>query len=71
MPLSPLQKKILELSAKVIETDDPAEFARLTHDLRQALQEQIAVLRALVGEARRNISQVPPVNLEAKTGTDS
>jgi hypothetical protein len=69
--LSPLQNKILELSAKVIETEDPAEFARLTHDLRQALQEQMAVLRSLVGEARRNISQMPSLNFETKTGTDS
>jgi hypothetical protein len=69
--LSPLQNKILELSAKVIETQDPAEFARVAHDLREALHEQIAVLRGLVGEARRNISQMPSVNSEAKTGTDS
>jgi hypothetical protein len=66
--LSPLQKRIVELSSKVIAAEDPADFAVAAEELRSALREQIAILRGMVHETKQNISK----NRDSlrKTGTD-
>ncbi len=54
MAFSPLQKRIHELSARVIETDNYEEFQRVASELRNALREQVDYLRAMVDEAKKS-----------------
>lgn len=53
MPLSPLQQRISELSAKVVEIDDPVQFQRVSEELKDALREQVDRVRAMVKDAQR------------------
>jgi hypothetical protein len=59
VPLSPLQKRISELSSRAIEIDDFDEFQRVASDLKIALREQVAYLSSIEYSAE----------LEAKTST--
>jgi hypothetical protein len=59
VPLSPLQKRISELSSRAIEINDFDEFQRVASDLKIALREQVAYLSSIEDSAE----------LEAKTST--
>ena len=59
MALSPLQERINQLSARIVETDDFEEFQRLASELRTALREQVAHLRAMVDEAKKAVFSSP------------
>ena len=55
MPLSRLQERIADLSAKVVATDNIDEFTQLASELRMALREQIVQLRDMVDDAKKSI----------------
>ena len=59
VPPSRLEKRIVELCSMAIQTNDLHEFQRVASELRVALKEQIDNLRAIVAEARNNLSQPP------------
>lgn len=50
MSISPLQKRIRELCARAIETDDVVEFQEVSAELKAALREQVAHVRAIVSQ---------------------
>jgi|HubBroStandDraft_2_1064218.scaffolds.fasta_scaffold04343_3 hypothetical protein len=52
-----LQKRILELSSSLVATDNADEFRQLASELRKALRDHSAKLRAIIGETRKNIAQ--------------
>ena len=55
------QKRVSELSSRVVAANDPAEFAQAVSELRGALRAQLTHLRELVYEAKQTIAQLPPV----------
>lgn len=67
MPLSPLQKRIGALCARVVETDDVIEFQRVTSELKAALREQVDHVRTMVSDAKRFSSALHPEPLQDKT----
>jgi hypothetical protein len=54
VPPKPMQKRILDLSTKVIATNDVEEFRNLAAELRKAIRQHVEHLRSLVGEARHH-----------------
>lgn len=60
MSLSPLQKRISELSFRAVETNDFDEFQQVACELKMALREQVAYLRGMVIEAKKTIASIGP-----------
>ena len=61
--LSPLQVRISELCSAAVATEDPEELERIVPQLKAALQEQTALLRAMVEDAKQVIAQLPSDSL--------
>lgn len=57
MPLSPLQKRIIELSSQVLSTDDVTEFRRISSELKAALREHAQHLRKMVDETKKRLTR--------------
>jgi DNA topoisomerase VI subunit B len=57
LPLSPLQKRILELSSQILSTDDVAEFKRISAELKAALREHAQHLRSMVEETKKRLTR--------------
>jgi ABC-type transporter Mla subunit MlaD len=53
--LSSLQKRILDLSSKILSADDSAEFNRIASELKSALREHNQALRAMVEETKKRL----------------
>jgi hypothetical protein len=59
LPPSPLQKKITDLCARAVATNDLSEFKYVACELKAALREQVAILRSMVDDAKQTIAQLP------------
>jgi len=59
MTLSPLQKRIIELSLKVVSTDDVREFNRIASELKSALREHAESLGPVVDETKKRLAKKP------------
>lgn len=59
MTLSPLQKRIIELSSKVVSTDDMEEFNRFAFELKAALRAHAESLRSVVDETKHRLTKEP------------
>jgi hypothetical protein len=57
VPSTQLQRRIPELSSSLVATENADEFTRLASELREALREHAAKLRAIIGETRTHIFQ--------------
>ena len=57
MPLSPLQKRIIELSSKIVSTEDLKEFDRVASQLKLALREHAESLRKVVDETKNRLAK--------------
>lgn len=57
MPLTPLQKRIVELSSKIVSTDNMEEFDRIASELKAALREHAESLRHAVDETRNRLAK--------------
>ncbi|HUO15299.1 MAG TPA: hypothetical protein VMX38_09960 [Verrucomicrobiae bacterium] len=55
MSLSCLQKRIIELSGRIVSTDDLEEFNRIASELKAALREHSDSLSKMVDERRRRL----------------
>jgi hypothetical protein len=55
VPLSQLQKRIIELSLKIVAIDDFEEFNRTASELKSALREHAESLRSAIEEARNRL----------------
>jgi hypothetical protein len=53
--LSALQKRIIELSSKLVATDDPNQFKQLASELRMALHEHVSHLRISINDTKKHI----------------
>jgi hypothetical protein len=58
VPLSALQRRIIELSSRLVCTDDVNQFKELASELRRALHEHIMVLRHKIDDTKNNISLI-------------
>jgi hypothetical protein len=58
VPLSALQKRIIELSSRLVATDDVNQFKQLASELRKALHEHVTNLRLKINDAKKNIALV-------------
>jgi hypothetical protein len=56
LPLSPLQKRIIELSSQIISTEDLTEFKRISSELKPALREHAQHLRSMVEETKKRLA---------------
>jgi hypothetical protein len=57
VPLSPLQKRIRDLSARIVSTQDVDEFHEAASELKAALREHAESLRKVVDETRKRLSK--------------
>jgi hypothetical protein len=57
MPLSPLQKRIIELSSTIVSTEDLKEFDRVASELKLALREHAESLRKVVDETKNRLTK--------------
>lgn len=57
MRLSPLQKRIIDLSSNIVSIEDPEEFGRIASELKTALHEHAANLRKVVDETKTRLSR--------------
>jgi sensor histidine kinase regulating citrate/malate metabolism len=57
MRLSPLQKRIIDLSSKIVSTEDADEFERIASELKMALREHAENLRRVVHETKARLSK--------------
>jgi hypothetical protein len=55
VPLSHLQKRIIDLSTRVVSTDDLEEFNRIASALKSALREHSENLRKMVDQRRKRL----------------
>jgi uncharacterized coiled-coil protein SlyX len=53
--LSPLQKRIIDLSSRIISTDDIEEFNRIASELKAALSEHAEALRRMVQATKKRL----------------
>ena len=56
MALSPVQKRIIDLSSKIVSTDDPEEFNLIASELKSALHEHAEALRRMVYVTKKRLS---------------
>lgn len=56
MTLSPLQKRIIELSSRIVSTDDLEEFNRIAFELKLALREHAENLKRVVDETKKRLA---------------
>jgi hypothetical protein len=54
--LSALQKRIIELSSKLVATDDAYQFKQLASELRMALHEHVNRLRIRTNDTKKHIA---------------
>jgi hypothetical protein len=57
VPLTRLQKRILELSSRIVSIDDLPEFQRVASELKAALREHAEQLRSMVDETKKRLSK--------------
>jgi hypothetical protein len=53
--LSPVEKRIIDLSSKIVSTDDPEEFNRIASELKSALHEHAEALRRMIYVAKQRL----------------
>lgn len=56
MLLSPLQKRIIELSSAILATNDVDEFNRMATELKSALHTHIEGLRDMISKAKEQLA---------------
>ncbi len=56
MALSALQKRIIELSSRLVATDDLHQFKQLASELRKALHEHVTHLRLSIDDTKKQIA---------------
>jgi hypothetical protein len=56
VPPSALQKRIIELSSKLVATDDANQFKQLAAELKLALREHTSSLRLTINDTRKHIA---------------
>jgi hypothetical protein len=55
VPPSALQKRIIELSSRLVATDDANQFEYLAAELKQALHEHATYLQVSIDNTRKHI----------------
>jgi ABC-type transporter Mla subunit MlaD len=65
--LSLLQKRIINLSSRIISTDDLEEFDRIASELKSALREHADTLRRTVQETKNRLAHPPVDPTRART----
>ena len=70
MPLSKLQRRIIELSSRIVSTDDHEEFNRIVAELKAALREHAESLRRLVDQRKKHLTTSPTVRGKNHTSSE-
>jgi hypothetical protein len=66
VPASHLQKRIIDLSSRIVSTNDLEEFNQIASELKSALHEHTESLRRRVDETRKRLSGQSAVGMKDK-----